>query len=159
MRRLPQRKYYVTRGVGNKVASETMTKEQLEAIEGSQFELILCMVTARMVVTSSSGKRIEYFRQWPRMGRVSLQLIEAILLNSGEYLTPADLAEITGNDNLRENSNVAARIMAIRRTLHDDNETYVQTRKTPKHYAVRWSGRPFIWIERAPNDLADTQDD
>lgn len=93
------------------------------------------------------------------MGRVTLKILEALLLNGGEYLTPADLAEITGNDNLRENSNVAARIMAIRRTLNDDNETYVQTQKTPGHYAVRWTGRPFIWIERAPNDLADTQDD
>ena len=85
------------------------------------------------------------------MGETTLAILETLLLNSGEYLSPEELAELTGNPNLKRNSALAARILAIRKTLHDDNETYIQTQKTPGHYAVRWTGRPWIWIERAPD--------
>ena len=154
MTRPRERKYDVMIGEGKNVESKIMTSEELRLLAWNRFKVIICIVTARMVVTSSSGERIVYEDRWPRMGRVSLRLLEALLLNSGEYLTPVDLAEITGNDNLRENGTVAARILAIRKTLWDRNETYIQTQKTPGHYAARWTGKPFIWVKRAPNELS-----
>lgn len=158
MRRLRERKYDVIIGDGRNVECKILTEKELAALPWRYFKLIVCMVSARMVVTSSSGKRIEYLGRWPRMGRVTLELLQCLLLESCTYVTPAELAQMTGNHNLQRNECVAARIMALRKALHDANETYIQTRKTPGHYAIRWTGKPFIWIAAVRSGVAGTQD-
>jgi len=148
VRRPQERKYLIIRGVGNKVVEETVSAGDLAQIVKKEYDLVICKATGTMVVTSPSGKRITYEGKWPRMGETSLDVLEALLINGNEYLKPSELADLTGNRNLKRNSALAARILAIRKTLHDKTEKYIQTQKTPGHYAVRWTGRPWIWIER-----------
>jgi len=157
MKQPPTRKYCVLKGVGHDVTEETLNADQLAAIDRDEFDLVISKITAEMIVRLPSGKRVKYTGRWPRMGPSSSALLEALLLNTTEFVSPKELAELCANTNMMENTALAARILSLRKTLGDCGEHFIETQKTPGHYAVRWTGRPWLMIERAPADARVTQ--
>jgi hypothetical protein len=145
------RQYQVTRNNGAEVTTVPVIAGEVEAIRPQDFDFYMSKPDATLGFQDHKGKWHEWSSSWPRLGPVCLDILEALQLNAGDYLTPTDLAEITGYESLRENGNLAARVCAIRHTLGNSGSRFIETR-TAGGYAIRWpKNRTFVVVERVPS--------
>ena len=143
-----QKKYDVMTYDGHEVIAKTMQAREVKALKPKSFDHYVSTCTGDLGFMASSGKWVEYHNKWPGLGPVGLAILQALQLNAGDYLTPAELAELTGYDSLRSNEVLAARIHAIRKLHRDKGERFIETR-TSGGYAVRWpKERTWLWINR-----------
>ena len=149
----PNRRYEITKYDGREMTVESVGIEELRAIDPRSYDHYMSTVDGTMGYKDASGHWHEYRGQWPGLGKETLNLLRALQLNAGDFLTPAELMELTDNPFLRENGNVAARVAAIRNQTHADAPgRFIETRRAGG-YAVRWCpDRTWLWIDRAPVD-------
>ena len=120
------------------------------AIDSVPLDFLLSYPDSVFAFRDESGSWIDHCPRWPRMGRVTLDLLLALQLNPGLFLTPSALRELTGHESLFGAWNLAGRVRALRMTLHDRRGRFIVTRRNGG-YAVQWeSKRGFCWIEPLP---------
>ena len=150
MKAATQKRYEVNRYDGNEIVTETVTTDCLRTLKPKSSDHYVSTCTGAFCFRTASGKWVEYHNKWPGLGPVGLVILQALQLNPGDYLTPAELAELTGYDSLRGNEVLAARIHAIRKLHRDKSERFIETRRSGG-YAVRWpKERTWLWVDRLP---------
>ena len=136
---------------GKAITTKTITYEQAKAIIPQSADYFQSSAFGILAFRTLDDEWIEH-RQGisPGLGDVCLRIIQALQLNPGEFLTPPEIAELTGRDSLRENNVLSARLMAIRKAhkeCHSKPHFFLSRR--PGGFAVAWNPRcSWIWLER-----------
>jgi DNA-binding winged helix-turn-helix (wHTH) protein len=158
-RRKKRRRYEVGTYDLKEVEFQVLAAEEHAAIDLTSRDFAYSTVDGTVGFRTREGKWIEHEHRWPGVGEVGLKLLQALLLNAGDYLGPKQLAALTGVRTLRENGNVAARVSALRKALGNSGEWFIETRRIGG-YAVRWNPeRTWIWVEGLPADDEDSRDE
>jgi hypothetical protein len=146
-------RYQVTVYDGSAMTVKTVSGKEKNAFKPEACDLYYSPPDGVLAFRDADGNWVEYRGQWPRFGPKCIGILQAILLNPGDFLTPAAIAELTAFESLRENTVLAARVFAMRKSLRDPGTRFVETR-TSNGYAIRWPrGRSFLWIELIPSAL------
>jgi len=145
-----QKRYQMTRYDGREMTTKTVTAKDLKALKVQSFDHYISPPSGVLGFRNSSGQWVEHKKRWPGLGPVGLDILRALQLNPGDFLTPPELAELTGHQSLRRNEALAARVHAIRDAHEDKIERFVETR-TSGGYAIMWpKDRTWLWIDRLP---------
>ena len=144
-----QKKYEVTIYDGREVVAKTMMASQVKTLKPESFDHFMSTCNGVLGYRAADGQWVEHRNTWPGMGPVGLAVLQALQLNPGDYLTPGDIAGLTGYESLRHNDVLAARVCAIR-NAHSKNRMLVETRGSCG-YALRWpKQRIWLWVDRIP---------
>jgi len=147
MRRITIR-YDVSQYDGNEVLAKTLTVEEKRKLKPKQFDCFMSLSDGVLGFRAKDRKWREYHGRWPRIGPVSLKILQAVMLNPGDFLSPVQILDLTGYESLLDGGVLAARIHGLRKTFLDTTEYFIQTRKSAG-YALRWSkSRTWLWVER-----------
>jgi len=134
----------------------SITAAERKQIDPEKPDLFISNPDGVLAFRLESGERIEHRGRWPGMGSVMLAVLQALIVNSGDFLTPAEIAVITGISSLRENNNLSARVAKLRRFFRDTNQRFIETRDSGS-YAIRLPQcRTFLWLERIPATAASS---
>jgi hypothetical protein len=148
-----ERQYQLTIYDANGMTVKTVDGKEKAALKPQNYDLYYAPHDGVLAFRDAAGNWVEYRGHWPRFGLKCLAILQALLLNAGDFLTPADLAEITNMPEMRENTVLAARVHAMRKSLRDPGARFIETR-TSNGYAIRWTpGRTFLWGELIPSAL------
>ena len=149
IQRKNQHSYEITEYDGHETTMRIISADELTQLAPQTFDLYMCTCSATLAFRTHCGEWREHVKEWPRMGKVATAILRALLLNAGDFLTPRDIATITGYASLRNPQALQARICAIRKTLDDDQRgRIIETRKSDS-YAVRWAReRTWLWVDR-----------
>jgi hypothetical protein len=136
---------------GQSITNKTMTREQVMAINPQSVDYFLSTAFGIWGFRTDQDEWVEHNAgDWPGLGDVCIRIIQAIQLNPGEFLTPKEIADLTGCFTLRENNVLSARLMAIRQ-IHKETAQkphFFQSRR-PGGYAIAWNPeKTWMWIER-----------
>jgi len=143
-----ERRYEITTCRMAVVSCETVETSDIESVQVDEFDMAIVPCLGLFGIRHSNGRWEDRRREWRGIGPVGLAIIRAVQLNAGEFLTPPDLAEITGFFSLRGNEVLATSIYRLRRALDSKPEHFVETRRAGG-YAIRWPpSRSWIWIDR-----------
>ena len=149
-----QKKYEVTTYDGHEVAAKTMIASQVMTLKPKSFDHFISTCDGVLGYRATDGQWVEHRKTWPGMGPVGLAVLQALQLNPGDYLTPKEIAKLTGYESLKHNDVLAARVCAIR-NAHSDNRILVETRGSGG-YAIRWpKERTWLWISRIVSSQED----
>lgn len=141
-------RYELTQFDGIEITTRSVGTEELRAVKPESYDVYISTSSGVLGFRDASGDWIEFRNRWPRLGPVTIAILRAIQLNPGDFLTPAQITELTGYDSLRENTVLAARIYALRQSLRDRDQRFVET-STADGYAIRWSSqRTWLWVDR-----------
>ncbi len=136
---------------GQTTTSRTLTREQVMAIDRQSVDYFLSSAFGIWAFRTTDGEWIEHCGgDWPRFGEVCIRVVQAIQLNPGEFLTPVEVADLTGRPKLRDNNALSARLMAIRRAHKESYEKphFFLTRKAGG-FAIAWNHQcSWMWVER-----------
>ena len=149
-------KFEIRRYDGKEVSVQTVTREEARAINPQSADHYFDLVHDVLAFRTATGEWVEH--DWKLIGDVCLDILRALQLNAGEYLTPSDLAQLTGHGSLHnsnKNNNVSARLSALRRAHGENHKSphFFRTRRGGG-MAVAWAGeRTWMWLERiTPED-------
>jgi hypothetical protein len=144
------RKYDVTQYDGREVTVTRMTAAEVQKIKPQAFDYFISTRDAILAFRTAAGKWIEYRNKWPGVGPVGLAILRSLQMNFGDFLTPEDIAELTGINSLKRNEVLAARSCRLRKTHADKSQRFIETR-TADRFAIRWPReRTWLWVDRAP---------
>ena len=142
-------RYQVTIYDGKELVVRSMNGTEKLALQPQSFDLYYSLPDGILAFRDSSGKWIEYRGHWPRFGPKCIGILQVLLLNPGDFMAPAAIGDLTRFDSLRENTILAARVHAMRKSLRDTGGWFIETR-TSNGYAIRWPReRSFLWVELA----------
>lgn len=145
---------------GQTINSNTVTHEQVMAINHQSADYFLSSVFGIWAFRTAEDEWIEHRGgDWPEFGEVCIRVVQAIQLNPGEFLTPVEIAELTGRSKLRENNNLSARLMAIRKAHRECHKKphFFLSRKAGG-FGVSWNPeRTWMWVERIPPAMRVTE--
>ncbi|MCK4601582.1 MAG: helix-turn-helix domain-containing protein [Phycisphaerae bacterium] len=145
-----QQSYEVNQYDGHEVETTTMTATEVKGLNPKGFDHYISLCLGIFGFRTKSGKWIEYRKKWPGIGKVGLAILQALQLNPGEFLTPAEIAELTDYESLRRHDVLAARVCAIRNAHKHKDERFIETRRGGG-YALRWcQERTWLWVDRIP---------
>jgi hypothetical protein len=136
---------------GQTANMSTLTREQAMAIDPQSSDYFRSSAFGIIGFRTAEGEWIEYRDgSCPGLGDVCLRIIQALQLCAGEFLTPAEIAELTGRDSLRENNVLSARLMAIRKGHKESNaKPHFFLSRRAGGFAVAWNPQySWTWIER-----------
>ena len=143
-----QHRYEIREYDGHEMTARTVTADELAQLTPQSFDHYISTCSGILAFRACSGQWKQHVKKWPRMGKVSTAILRALQLNAGDFLTPREIAVITGYDSLRIGQTLQARICAIRKALEDCKDWFIETR-TSDGYAVRWSAeRTWLWVDR-----------
>ena len=144
-------RYEVTAYDGQEITTKTMTREQVMAINPQTVDYFLSTAFGIWGFRTDQDEWVEHNAgDWPGLGDTCIRIIQAVQLNPGEFLTPQEIADLTGFFTLRENNVLSARLMVIR-------QVHKETAQKPNFFLSRRAGgygvawRPektWLWIER-----------
>ena len=144
------RKYDVTQYDGREVTVTRMTAAEVRGLKPQTFDHFISTRDAIMAFRTASGKWIEWRNEWPGVGPVGLAILRSLQMNPGDFLTPEDIAELTGVNSLKRNEVLAARVCRLREAHADKSQRFIETR-TASGYAIRWPReRTWLWVDLAP---------
>ena len=143
------RRYQTTAYDGNELTVKTLSSADKLALDPQAYDLYYSLPDGILAFRDSAGNWVEYRGHWPKFGLKCISILQALLLNPGDFLSPAAIGELTGHDSLCENTVLAARVHAMRKSLRDPGARFIETR-TSNGYAIRWPReRSFLWVELA----------
>jgi len=144
-------RYQVTIYDGNPIVTKTTTRGQAMAINRQSVDHFLSTSFGVWAFRTAQDEWIEHpDADWPGFGGVCIKIVQALQLNPGEFLSPSEIAELTGFHTLRNPNALAARLMAIREA---HRESFPQPRfflsRRAGGYGIAWNPQcSWIWIER-----------
>jgi hypothetical protein len=144
------RRYDVMQYDGREVTVTRMTPAEVRGLKPQAFDHFISTCDAILAFRTATGKWIECRNEWPGVGPVGLAILRSLQMTPGDFLTPKDIAELTGYRSLERNEVLAARVCALRNAHGDKAQRFIETR-TAGGYAIRWPReRTWLWIDRAP---------
>ena len=136
---------------GQTITSKNMTREQVMGINPRSFEYFLSPDFNIRAFRTAKDQWIEYSaRDCPGLGDVCIRIIQALLLNPGEFLSPREISELTGRSTLADNNALSARLMAIREAHKESfkEQNFFLSRKAGG-FGIAWNPtKSWCWIER-----------
>jgi len=105
---------------GKNSSVETITKSNVLSIDRQSVDHLLALDFGIWSFRTADGNWIEYDISENSLGPISLEILDVVRCEPGEYFSPADVAELTKKETLRNNNNLSARWMAIR-SAHLEN--------------------------------------
>ena len=146
-------RYQVTIHNCNATIVKTMTDKEKMALSPEAHDLYYSPPDGLLAFRDAEGNWVKHHVHWPRFGPKCIAILQSILLNPGDFLSPAVLASRTGHDSLYENTVLAARVHGMRKSLRDPGSRFIETRRS-NGYAIRWPReRSFLWVELIPSAL------
>ena len=148
---LKQSRYEVMHYDGKTIDTRTVTNEQVMEINPRSVDHFRSSTFGIHAHGTTEGVWIEHRDgNCPGLGDVCLRIIQALQLNPGEFLTPTEIAELTGRDSLRENNVLSARLLAIRRVHKESSiKPHFFLSRRAGGFAVAWNPQySWMWIER-----------
>ncbi|MFC1782620.1 hypothetical protein ACFL02_03425 [Planctomycetota bacterium] len=146
-------RYEVLNYDGQTTTSKTITREQVMAINPQSVDYFFSTAFGVWNFRTSKDEWVEHnSAAWPGLGEVCIRIIQAIQLNPGEFLSPPDIAELTGFQSLYNPNALSARLMAIRKAHKESfkNPHFFLSRRAGG-YAIAWNPVcSWMWIERLP---------
>jgi hypothetical protein len=145
-------RYQVTAYDGNDTDTIVMTRKQALEINYQSYDHFMSLDLGVMGFRTNDGKWHEFRNgDWPGIGDTGIKIIQAIQLNAKDFLTPKDIAEVTGVETLYDSNALSARLKAIREAHLEsfkDGVNFFLSRKAGG-YRIGWSPlKTWLWIER-----------
>ena len=136
---------------GQTINNRTMTRQQVGAINPQSFDYFLSTAFGIWGFRTKSGEWIEYCNgDWQGIGTTCIKIIQALQINPGEFLSPAEIVGLTGYHSLRNSNTLSARLMAIREAHKEThkNRNFFRSRRAGG-YGIAWnSKKTWAWVER-----------
>jgi len=146
-------RYDVLVSDGQTITAKTMTREQVMAINPQSVHYFMSIVFGILGFRTEGDEWIQFNNSdWPGLGDVCIKIIQALQLNPGEFLTPAEISELTGYWSLRNGNALSARLKAIREAHKESfQKPHFFLSRRSKGYAIAWNPKcSWMWIERIP---------
>lgn len=141
-------RWEITQYDGKQITMRTVAEAEMLAIQPQQFDHYRSNSLGIYAYRNKAGIWVVHENIWPMMGPVNCDLLEAVQLHPGAYLTPAALAQVTNISSLRDNGNAAVYAHKVRLAHGNEGERFIETRRSGG-LAYRWPReRTWIWIER-----------
>ena len=144
-------RYEVLAYDGHTITEKTMTREQIMEINHQSVDYFFSTDFGIWGFRTAQDKWVEHTAgNLPGIGDTCIKIIQAILLNPGEFLTPVEISELTGCFTLRDNNTLSARLMKIREAHKESYQKphFFLSRKAGG-YAVAFNPQcTWMWIER-----------
>jgi hypothetical protein len=145
--------YEVTTYDGQTIIPRTMTRAQALAINPQSYDYFLSLALAIWAFRTAAGEWVEHRGGlWPGLGETGIKIIQAIQINPAEFLSPTDVAELTGCFKLRNGYALSARLMALRE-IHKESfqKPHFFLSRRAGGFAVCWAPqRTWCTVERIP---------
>ena len=90
---------------GKKSFTETITKDDFLSINRQSVDHCLAVDFGIWSFRTADGNWIEYDISKNSLGPISLKILDVVRCEPGEYFSPADVAELTKKETLRNNNN------------------------------------------------------
>jgi hypothetical protein len=136
---------------GRAIDVNTVTREQALAIDPRSVDYHLSLSLGKLAFRTADGRWIERRgADWQGLGDVGIRIIQALQLNPGEWLTPAQVADITGRDSLDDSKVLSARLLALR-NIHGESfkQPHFFLSRKAGGFSIAWSpDRTWMSIER-----------
>ena len=140
--------YLVTTSRDGEVTEQRMPRSAVLALDPDDVDFHCDEAFGRIQIRQSRGEPAQHPAEIPRIGPVRRKVLLVVMNRPGEYLSPRQLATLTGYPWLRDPRNVAGCIRSMRRAFGETGSRpfYFLTRRSP--YAVAWcAGRSWRHIE------------
>lgn len=151
-------RYEVTHYDTQEVTTQTMTRRQIAELNPQGVDYFLSVALGIWAFRTADGHWVECRDGiWPGFGNTCITLVRAMQLNAPEFITPREIAALTGYSTLRDNNALSARLKAIR-------EAHKESFRRPHFFRSRRSGgfglawnpeKTFCWVERIPSHPSD----
>jgi len=151
-------RYEVTIYDTQEATTRTMTRKQIMELNPQMVDYFLS-VTLGIWAFRTADDRWVVHRDgiWPGLGNTGLKIVQATQLNVPEFVTPKEIAAITGYSTLRENNALSARWKAIR-AAHEESFTRPNfwLSRRAGGFGLAWNPlKTFCWVERIPSCPVD----
>jgi hypothetical protein len=143
----PNPQYQLTHYDGMTIVTRVISRPEALAIDRQSADYFMSKTFG--ILSFREGKTfITHQAPWLGIGEVCISIIKACQFNPGEFLTPADLYEITNIWSLREPNNVSARLLSIRKA-HRERLWRPDFFLSRRPMAVAWNKScTWMWLER-----------
>jgi len=136
---------------GEPYTTKTVTYDQVMQINSQSVDHFMSPAFGTFGYRTAEGQWVEHRAgNWPGLGDTSIRIIQALQLNPGEFLTPTQIADITGRPSLRENNVLSARLMAIRKAHKEScKKPHFFLSRRAGGFAVAWNPEcSWTWVVR-----------
>lgn len=142
---------------GNEISTEVITHADLGSIEPTAVDHFHSRLLGILGFRTASGDWVEHRATWPKIGPVSLAILEAAQLNPGIYLDPRSIADITGIETLSDRRVLATRILKLREAHSEKGCPRFFKTIRAGGYRVCWpKERTWMWLELIPASVVTT---
>jgi len=145
---------------GQTITSKTMTREQVMAVNHQSVDYFFSTAFGIWGFRTHEDEWIEHSAaDWPGLGDTCIRISQTIQLNPGEFLTPQEIADLTGCFTLRSRNALSARFMKIRE-VHKESfkKPHFFLSRRARGYAVAWKPEySWMWIERIASTMEATE--
>ena len=145
---------------GQTINAKTMTREQVMAINPQSVDYFLSIAFGIWGFRTDDDEWVEHSAaDWTGLGDTCIRIIQAIQLNPGEFLTPQEIADLTGCFTLRNPNALSARLMAIREAHRESfKKSHFPQSRRARGYAIAWNPKySWMWIERIASTMETTE--
>jgi hypothetical protein len=102
--------YEVTQYDRREIATRTMTRRQVMELDPHMVDYFLSVTLGIWSFRAADGRRVEHREgTWPGFGNTCIRIVRAAQLNTPEFVTPPEIAAVTGCSTLRNNNVLSAR--------------------------------------------------
>ena len=146
-----QPRYDVTIYDGHAITMRTMTREQVQAINPQSVDHFLSSALGIWAFRTAEGEWIEHRGgDWPGLGDAGIRITQATQINYGDFLTPAEIADLTGYTTLSEGSALSARLLALRKCHRESHRPHFFLSRRAGGFGIAFNPeRSWMWLERA----------
>jgi hypothetical protein len=141
-----------------KIKNKIITAEELHAIDQRSVDHFMSFASNTWAYRAADERWVEDNTDWTGLGDTCLAIIKCVQDWPGEYLTPSEIAKLTGIFSLRNPNNLSARWMAIRRAHKESfHEPHFFLSKRTGGLGVAWDAtRSWMRVSRIKPDSSDT---
>jgi len=145
--------YELTRYDGAEITTRRYSHEDKQLFNPHAADHNLFFATGLWTYHGADGQWVTHFHgHWPCLGKLALDIIRAAQINVGEFLSPADIADLVGGKAGDINNWLSTRWLAIRKAHGEMSPTsYFFLSRRAGGFAVAWHPeRTWQWLERVP---------
>lgn len=150
-------RYEVTYYDGQDISTQVLSRRKAVQLDPRGFDYFLSVSMGLWFFRTAEGEWVEHHDGiWPGFGNTCIKIVRATQLNTPEFVTPEDIAAVTGYNTLRNNNALSARWKAIRVAHQEDfrQPNFFLSRRSGG-FGVAWNpNKTFCWVERIPSGPA-----
>jgi hypothetical protein len=137
---------------GRTIETTKITRADSEKLDPQVVDYCIFSPLGLWGYRTDDGRWVQHTRQWPGLGDLCLRIVKAVQLNPDIFLSPADIAFLTGRRSLSIPSNLSARLLAIRKAHGEtcDKPNFFLSKRTDG-FGIAWNAqRTWMWLETLP---------